>query len=163
MHGTEPGVPYKEVSFIWSSIITGVSHIRRRLLFGGCIQYGTESGVPYKEVSFIWGSIKNRVSHIRRCLLFGGFFSGGFTVLFYYVVGMQLYCADPDVYEVGVHIADVSYFVKAGSALDEEAARRATSVYLVQRVSSHVGSIQLLYSSHIHVCVLWWYVCSVCM
>ena len=40
-------------------------------------------------------------------------------------------------YEVGVHIADVSYFVKAGSSLDEAAARRATSVYLVQRVSSY--------------------------
>ena len=39
-------------------------------------------------------------------------------------------------YEVGVHIADVSYFVKAGSALDEVASSRATSVYLVQRVSS---------------------------
>lgn len=39
-------------------------------------------------------------------------------------------------YEVGVHIADVSYFVKAGSALDEVASSRATSVYLIQRVSS---------------------------
>jgi exoribonuclease R len=39
-----------------------------------------------------------------------------------------------DVYEVGVHIADVSYFVQAGSALDEVASQRATSVYLVQKV-----------------------------
>ena len=41
----------------------------------------------------------------------------------------------PGVYEVGVHIADVGYFVEAGTALDREAADRATSVYLVQRVS----------------------------
>lgn len=38
-------------------------------------------------------------------------------------------------YEVGVHIADVSYYVEAGSALDNEAYRRATSVYLPDRVS----------------------------
>ena len=35
--------------------------------------------------------------------------------------------------EVGVHIADVSFFVKPGSALDTEAIHRATSVYLVDR------------------------------
>ncbi|OCF35764.1 hypothetical protein I316_02256 [Kwoniella heveanensis BCC8398] len=34
---------------------------------------------------------------------------------------------------VGVHIADVSYFVKANTAMDREARKRATSVYLVQR------------------------------
>eukprot|EP00731_Ephydatia_muelleri_P024265 Em0016g536a len=38
------------------------------------------------------------------------------------------------IYEVGVHIADVSYFVKAGTSLDTIASSRATSVYLVQRV-----------------------------
>jgi ribonuclease R len=36
-----------------------------------------------------------------------------------------------DEYEVGIHIADVSFFVRPGSALDDEAIRRGTSVYLV--------------------------------
>lgn len=36
--------------------------------------------------------------------------------------------------EVGVHIADVSYFVKESTALDETARNRATSVYLIQKV-----------------------------
>lgn len=35
--------------------------------------------------------------------------------------------------EVGVHIADVSFFVRPGNALDTEARERATSVYLVDR------------------------------
>lgn len=37
-------------------------------------------------------------------------------------------------YEVGIHIADVSYYVKEGSELDKEALNRGTSVYLVDRV-----------------------------
>lgn len=36
-------------------------------------------------------------------------------------------------YEVGIHIADVSYYVKPDSPLDKEAEKRATSVYLVDR------------------------------
>ena len=35
---------------------------------------------------------------------------------------------------LGVHIADVTYYVQSGSALDEEAHKRATSIYLVDRV-----------------------------
>ncbi len=40
-----------------------------------------------------------------------------------------------DNYEIGVHIADVSHFVTPGTALDESAYERATSVYLPDRVN----------------------------
>ncbi|MFT5723440.1 MAG: ribonuclease R, partial [Bacteroidia bacterium] len=52
--------------------------------------------------------------------------------------------------EVGVHIADVSHFVRPNSALDDEAFNRATSVYLVdrtipmlpERISNHLCSLK---------------------
>ena len=37
-------------------------------------------------------------------------------------------------YEIGIHIADVSYYVQEGTILDDEAYDRGTSVYLVDRV-----------------------------
>ncbi len=53
-------------------------------------------------------------------------------------------------WELQVHIADVAHFVPIGSALDEEAKKRATSVYLPDRVipmlpeiiSNHLASLQ---------------------
>lgn len=53
-------------------------------------------------------------------------------------------------FEVGVHIADVSYYVRPGTQLDKEAFRRGTSVYLVDRtvpmlpekLSNHVCSLR---------------------
>ncbi len=55
-----------------------------------------------------------------------------------------------NLWEVGVHIADVSYYVKPETFLDEEALNRATSVYLVDRcipmlpevLSNHVCSLR---------------------
>ena len=47
---------------------------------------------------------------------------------------LSLEYKDDGTYEIGVHIADVSYYVKEGSALDVEAYKRSTSVYLVDRV-----------------------------
>ena len=39
----------------------------------------------------------------------------------------------PDYYEIGVHIADVAFYLPANSPLDRFAQQRATSVYLVDR------------------------------
>ena len=41
---------------------------------------------------------------------------------------------DGNIYHLGVHIADVSNYVQGGSALDREALKRGTSVYLADRV-----------------------------
>ncbi|GGK30438.1 ribonuclease R [Yeosuana aromativorans] len=41
---------------------------------------------------------------------------------------------DNGLFEIGIHIADVSHYVQEGTILDDEAYERATSVYLVDRV-----------------------------
>lgn len=46
---------------------------------------------------------------------------------------LSIKASDDGSYDVGVHIADVSFFVKANTPLDRDARKRATSVYLVQR------------------------------
>lgn len=46
---------------------------------------------------------------------------------------LHIIANDDGTFEVGVHIADVSHFVKPNTALDREARKRATTVYLVQR------------------------------
>jgi len=50
-----------------------------------------------------------------------------------------------DLYEIGVHIADVSHYVEPGTILDEEAYKRATSVYLPDRVNpmlpEHISNV----------------------
>ena len=46
---------------------------------------------------------------------------------------LSVRAAGDDAWEVGVHIADVSHYVRPGSQLDREARERGTSVYLVDR------------------------------
>jgi len=41
---------------------------------------------------------------------------------------------EDDTYQIGVHIADVSFYVRPGTPVDDEAYKRGTSVYLVDRV-----------------------------
>ena len=48
---------------------------------------------------------------------------------------------EDDLYEIGVHIADVSYYVPVDSEVDKEAVRRATSVYLPDRVAPMLPEI----------------------
>jgi ribonuclease R len=47
---------------------------------------------------------------------------------------VSLEVLNPHLMRLGVHIADVSHYVKRGTALDKEAAQRATSIYMADRV-----------------------------
>ena len=71
---------------------------------------------------------------------------------------------DPMVnYQIGVHIADVSFYVRPGTKTDDDAYKRGTSVYLVDRVlpmlpeelcndkcSLRPGRRQTLHVRHLH-------------
>lgn len=54
---------------------------------------------------------------------------------------MHITPLDDGNFEVGVHIADVSYFVKRNTPLDTEARKRGTSTYLVERVIPMLPSL----------------------
>lgn len=47
---------------------------------------------------------------------------------------ISFYQKSENTYEIGIHIADVSHYIKQDGLLDKEAYKRATSVYLVDRV-----------------------------
>jgi ribonuclease R len=47
---------------------------------------------------------------------------------------VSLELPEDGIYRLGVHIADVSHYVRQGKALDREAIKRGTSIYLVERV-----------------------------
>jgi ribonuclease R/exosome complex exonuclease DIS3/RRP44 len=49
-------------------------------------------------------------------------------------------------HEIGIHIADVSHYLKEGTILDDEAFERATSVYLVDRVVPMLPEILIIKS-----------------
>lgn len=53
--------------------------------------------------------------------------------------------------EVGVHIADVSHFIRPGTAIDKEAALRATTVYLVDKRIDMVPGERFLFLSSDHI------------
>ena len=54
-----------------------------------------------------------------------------------YGVPAPVYC---DI-QVGVHIADVSHFIRPGTAIDKEAESRGTTVYLIDKVAFQSSTI----------------------
>ena len=65
-------------------------------------------------------------------------------------------------FKIGVHISDVTYFLKEGTPLDQAVAKKATSTYLVSSVS--VGTCKMKYLMHycfrqfiIPSCTFLWY------
>ena len=59
---------------------------------------------------------------------------------------------DDGTYKIGVHISDVAYYLKEGTEIDKNVAKRATSTYLVDKVRKIL--ILLLYIIHLYISLL---------
>lgn len=81
--------------------------------------------LPDGKLPSLWGSLMMMMNsdYRYRCCFY--WVMGGFVINCLFNTGN---------FEVGVHIADVSYFVEEDNALDAIASQRATSVYMVQKV-----------------------------
>ena len=64
---------------------------------------------------------------------------------------------DGNIYHLGVHIADVSNYVQGGSALDKEALKRGTSVYLADRVIRVIifTVLFIVFYAFLHIIIVW--------
>lgn len=83
----------------------------------------------WKEVLVLWDFSVKQKGWGR-----GGVVRVKYVISSFLLTAYWLPCVIPGNLEVGVHIADVSYFVLEETALDKVASERATSVYLVQKV-----------------------------
>ena len=69
------------------------------------------------------------------------------------------------IFQVGVHIADVTHFIKPGTNLDDEAFKRGTTVYLADKVTSPTTTKSTYYyliagggGGNYHIC--WYGMCN---
>lgn len=91
------------------------------------------TGVPRQELTLHHSSIPEREFETRRDLRSECIFTIDPSSAKDLDDALSIKRKEDGNYEVGVHIADVSYFVKPNTALDRDARKRATTVYLVQR------------------------------
>lgn len=88
-----------------------------------------------------WECVVLHRPRLSRVSVFGSqlnYFNSEPPLYLFYVNGLP--CSD----KVGVHIADVTHFIRPGTALDDEAANRGTTVYLTDKVSCYISLSHLL-------------------